>query len=225
MKLSIIIPTLNEAFFLGRTLSFLAGIPHETPETIVVDGGSTDHTMEVARKHACHVLTSRRGRGIQQDTGARRATGNVFLFLHADTLLPPVFVPQIEKALAQSTVIVGAFRLSIYPSNAWLRLVAHMANMRSWILKMPYGDQALFMRGSDYFRVGGFADIPIMEDVDLVRRLTHLGRLQVVKGKVQTSSRRWKKEGSLYATVRNWSMIIRYFLGVPPERLGRHYPD
>ena len=222
MKLSIIIPTLNEERSLGGPLASLSSIPHEI---IVVDGGSKDGTVEVARKYASVVLDSKRGRGIQQHTGACHAEGDVLLFLHADTWLPKDFEMMIERTLSEPETVFGAFHLGHRPSKAFLNLVALMANLRSLILKMPYGDQGLFMRRSDYFRVGGFKDLPLMEDVDLVRRLNKLGKFKLVKGKIRTSARRYDRNGIVYTTVRNWSLIIRYLMGQSPERLHRLYSD
>ena len=222
MKLSIIIPTVNEERSLGGILAPLSSLPHEI---IVVDGGSKDRTMEVARKYASVVLDSDRGRGIQQHRGACHAEGDILLFLHADTWLPKGFEMMIERTLSDSKTVFGAFHLGHHPSRAFLNLVALMANFRSLILKMPYGDQGLFMRRSDYFRVGGFKELPLMEDVDLVRRLNKIGTFKLVKAKVRTSARRYDRNGIVHTTVRNWSLIIRYLLGQSPEHLHRFYSD
>jgi rSAM/selenodomain-associated transferase 2 len=222
MKLSIIIPTLNEERSLIGTLAPLLSLAHEI---IVVDGGSKDGTVEVAGKYASVVLDSNRGRGIQQHTGACHAKGDLLLFLHADTWLPEGFEMMIEKTLSDPKTVFGAFHLGHHPSTKFLNLVALMANLRSLILKMPYGDQGLFMRRSDYFRVGGFKDLPLMEDVDMVRRLNKIGKFKLLRAKVRTSARRYDRNGIAYTTVRNWSLIIRYLLGQSPERLHRFYSD
>jgi rSAM/selenodomain-associated transferase 2 len=222
MKLSIIIPTLNEERSLREILVSISSHAHEI---IVVDGGSKDGTVEVARRYASVVLDSNRGRGIQQHTGACHAQGDVLLFLHADTWLPKGFEIMIQRTLSDKKTVFGAFHLGHHPSTAFLNLVALMANLRSLLLKMPYGDQGLFLRGSDYFRVGGFKDLPLLEDVDLVRRLNKIGKFRLVKAKVRTSARRYNRNGVIYTTVRNWSLIIRYLLGQSPERLHRFYSD
>jgi len=222
MKVSIIIPALNEAEILGNTLQSLQDQPFEI---IVVDGGSKDGTVGMARQYTSHVLISRTGRGIQQDTGAHQARGDVLVFLHADTILPIAYQDLIDEALAHPGVVFGAFRLKIHPPKPALDLIAFMAILRSLLLKLPYGDQALFVRRAAYFRVGGFRDWPIMEDVDLVRRLNRTGGFKLARGFVQTSARRWQKENIVHTTLRNWSLIIRYCLGVSPHVLARHYPD
>jgi len=222
MKLSVIIPTLNEENSLGRTLASVSGRAHEI---IVVDGGSNDGTREIAYKHASVVVDSNPGRGIQQHKGACHAEGNVLLFLHADTLLPKGFELIIERTLSDPKIVLGAFRLGHHPPSAFLNLVALMANLRSIFLKMPYGDQGLFMKRSDYFGAGGFKDLPLMEDVDLVRRLNRMGKFKLVRGRVRTSARRYDRNGVVYTTVRNWSLITRYLLGQSPERLRRLYND
>jgi rSAM/selenodomain-associated transferase 2 len=222
MKLSIIIPTLNEEHSLEQTL---ASISSHAQEIIVVDGGSKDGSVEIAHKYTPIVLNSDQGRGIQQHTGACHAKGDVLFFLHADTRLPKGFEVMIERALSDPKTVFGAFHLGHLPSTAFLNLVALMANLRSLLLGMPYGDQGLFMRRSDYSRVGGFKNLPLMEDVDLVRRLKKIGKYKLVKGKVRTSTRRYDRHGIVYTTVRNWSLIIRYLLGQSPEQLHRFYSD
>ncbi len=222
MNLSIIIPTLNEAEALEQTLEGLKGEP---AEIIVVDGGSNDSTVQVARQYTPHVLTSRKGRGLQQNAGARQSHGSILVFLHADTQLPADYQRLIHQALAHPGVVFGAFHLSIYPSTLALDLLALMANLRSQLFRLPYGDQAIFVQRAAYFQAGGFKDWPIMEDVDLVRRLNSTGGFKLARGRTKTSARRWEKENLVYATLRNWSLIIRYFMGVSVYKLARHYPE
>jgi glycosyltransferase involved in cell wall biosynthesis len=238
MKLSIVIPVLNEADILGETLECLRG---HSVEIIVVDGGSTDDTVEIARQYTSRVLISPRGRGLQQDTGARQSHGSVLLFLHADTRLPATYERLIYQALESPRVVFGAFRLrieaspqqvtgnalayAVHPSSPVLEVIAFMANLRSRFLRLPYGDQAIFVRRDAYFQVGGFQDWPLMEDVDLVRRLNRSGGFKLALGSVRTSGRRWKRENWLFTTLRNWHLVTRYYLGVRPHILSRHYPD
>jgi rSAM/selenodomain-associated transferase 2 len=222
MKLSIIIPTLNEADILGQTLAALTTHP---AEIIVVDAGSHDSTVQVALQHTLQVLTAHPGRGLQQDTGARQSRGDVLVFLHADTQLPPDYQDLIYYALTDPKIVFGAFFLKIHPSTPTTDLIAFMANLRSRLLKVPYGDQALFVRRSAYFQAGGFKDWPIMEDVDLVRRLNRIGGFKLARGFAQTSARRWEKENPVHTTLRNYSLILSYLAGASPHTLARHYPN
>ncbi|MBW2107726.1 MAG: TIGR04283 family arsenosugar biosynthesis glycosyltransferase [Deltaproteobacteria bacterium] len=224
MTLSIIIPVFNESSVLARTLDHLRSLgPHG--QVIVVDGGSTDETVRIAEQYGHVLIVSARGRGVQLHQGARRADGDVLLFLHADTLLPKGYHHDICLAMRDPCVVFGAFSLKIDPCTAFLSLVAGMANLRSRLLKLPYGDQAIFVRRSAYRRAGGFRPWPVMEDVDLVRRLSRQGRFRLISTPVRTSARRWEAEGAVFSTIRNWSVMVRFFLGVPPAALSRRYPD
>lgn len=223
MKLSVIIPALNEAEILGDTLESLMVYP--PAEVIVVDGGSRDSTVDVARQYTSQVFVSHPGRGLQQAVGAGHSQGSVLIFLHADTQLPPGYQHLIHQALAYPDVVFGAFYLAIHPSSRALDIIAFMANLRSRCLRVPYGDQAIFVRREAYFQVGGFRDWPIMEDVDLVHRLNRMGGFKLARGYVKTSARRWQQENVIRTTLRNVARIIRYGVGVPPDALYRDYPD
>jgi rSAM/selenodomain-associated transferase 2 len=222
MRISIIIPTLNEVHALESTLT---GAQALSAEIIVSDGGSLDGTVSLARLYTPHVLHSPTGRGRQLDTGARHATGDVLLFLHADTRLPPEADRLIATALEDRRVVYGAFRLSIDPTTPLLTYISWAANVRTKIFKLPYGDQAIFVRRSVYSQIGGFRPWPIMEDVDLVRRLNRVGRFTLAPCCICTSARRWQRENPVFTTMRNWSLMLRYFFGASPAKLIRYYTD
>jgi rSAM/selenodomain-associated transferase 2/rSAM/selenodomain-associated transferase 1 len=220
-KISIIIPALNEAATIGRTLSRLDGA--ENLEVIVVDGGSIDKTAESAASRGVKVIRSTPGKAVQMNTGAAAATGDILVFLHADTLLPEGFSHQIAAVLNQDGVAAGAFRLKIDSSDAGIRLIECMANLRSRFLRLPYGDQALFMKKSLFEAIGGFADLPIMEDFILIRRLRRKGKIVTLSDAVITSPRRWLHFGILKAWLVNQIIILAFYLGIAPQRLARWY--
>ncbi len=220
MRISVVIPTLDEAARLPETLARLSG---RGMEIIVADGGSRDATVELARLNGALLVTVPSGRGAQLREGARRATGDVLLFLHADTFLPDDFDALVEKALARPGASFGAFRLDMRPISPALRLIRLGANARTRIFSLPYGDQAIFVTRSAYEKAGGFAPIPLMEDVDLALRLRKTGRFVLAGGAAATSARRWQKEGVFRAWVRNQVLLWLYLLGASPHDLAPRY--
>ena len=220
-QLAIIIPTLNEAQSLPGTLAPLLAQPGI--EVIVVDGGSSDATLALAETAGCRVLKASRGRGRQMNVGAVATTAPVLLFLHADTLLPPTFQHRIAETLNRPGVSGGAFSLAIAGGRPTLTAIAHLANLRSRLLGLPYGDQALFTSRSLFARVGGYPEMEIMEDVVLVRRLSRLGRVVILPEIAITSARRWQNLGLLRTTGINQLILLGYALGVPTAALARWY--
>ncbi len=215
--ISVVIPARNEARQIGATLARLNG--HEGIETIVVDGMSDDGTAEIARGHGARVVACGPGRGAQMNRGAKISLGDTLVFLHADTILPVGFDGHVAAALCGSGVVAGAFRLRIDSRRRSLRAIAAMANRRARWLSMPYGDQALFMRRTVFERVGGFAEISIMEDFEMVRRLRRMGRIAMVAADVVTSARRWEAGGVWRTTLGNQVCVAAYMLGVSPARI------
>jgi rSAM/selenodomain-associated transferase 2/rSAM/selenodomain-associated transferase 1 len=213
---SIIIPTLNEAALIGRTIR---SVLRPGVEVIVADGGSTDGTREIATASGALVIEAPSGRGSQLNAGAARARGSVLLFVHADTLLPPDYLHAVDRALADLRVVVGAFRLRIDRPGLLLRLVETGVRLRCALFRLPYGDQALFLRAESFRRLGGFAEIPLMEDVDLVHRAGALGSIRVVPEAVVTSGRRWESAGVLRMTLINLACLAGFRLGIPAARL------
>lgn len=220
-NISVIIPTLNEAANLAITLAPLRGIIGV--EVVVADGGSLDGTGELAEVAGARVVATPPGRACQQNLGAAETTGEVLLFLHADTILPAGFAEAVRAALARPSVAAGAFRLRIGGEGKGLRLVERLANWRSRWFGMPYGDQGLFMRREIFVAVGGFPEQEIMEDFELVRRLRKRGKIAVLELAVLTSARRWQRLGVARTTLINQLVIMGYFLGVAPARLAGWY--
>jgi hypothetical protein len=217
---SIIIAALNEEAHLQKTLSIaLEG----AMEVLVADGGSQDNTVKIAQQASASTLTVPCGRAAQFNTAALEATGDILLFLHADTLLPQNFAETIMQTVKRPEFAAGAFRLGIDSQGAGIRFIEAAANLRSRLLKLPYGDQALFMTKDTFLRMGGFADMTIMEDYELIKRLQRRGRIITVQEPVRTSARRWRQLGVLRTTVINQLMIAGYKLGVSSEKLAGFY--
>ncbi len=220
-RLSVIIPTLNEAEVLSATLERVNQA--DEVEIIVADGGSQDATRSISTDSGAIVVTETDGRASQLNAGAKRASGRHLLFLHADTLLPDGYENVVRSTLSDPTTVAGAFRFTTNRTNVGMRIVEWGTNIRSSIFKWPYGDQGLFVEKRVFDELGGFANLPIMEDFDLIRRLRRRGHIITVPEAVVTSARRWQRLGLLRTIMRNQVMIVGYFAGVRPERLARFY--
>ncbi len=220
-RLSIIIPTLNEAAEIERSFSGLS--ESANVEIIVVDGGSSDGTAEKARDLGARVLRTAASKAGQMNAGAASARGEVLLFLHADTCLPKQFAQKVLATVKRYGVSAGAFRLGIDSRHPGLRVIERAANWRARLLQMPYGDQALFVSRQLFFEIGGFADYPIMEDVELVRRLKKMGKIAILPDSVSTSPRRWQNLGVFKTWLLNQVILLAYFIGIPPRRLADWY--
>jgi hypothetical protein len=220
-RISIIIPTLNEGANLPATLASTRNAVDV--EVIVVDGGSSDETVQMARSWGTEVVASAPGRAKQMNAGAARATGEVLLFLHGDTHLPAGFDHHVRKIMGRPGVVAGAFQLRVDGDLPGLRIMERLVNFRSRRLQFPYGDQAIFLRASTFRGIGGFTDMPIMEDFELVQRLRRRGRIVTAPAPVLTSARRWENLGVVRATLVNYAIPLAYYMGAPPSQLARWY--
>jgi rSAM/selenodomain-associated transferase 2 len=223
MKLSVIIPTLNEVRVIQKTLQqvLLTG----ADEVVVVDGGSQDATREMAKHLGCRIIQSPRGRALQMNAGAKAAQGDVLLFLHADTLPPVVAKEIIQEALSDPQIVGGRFDIRIDRPGWLYRLVASLINLRSRLTRIATGDQAIFVRRNVFERIGGFSEIPIMEDVEFSRRLKRAGGIACLHARVTTSARRWANHGPLKTILLMWKLRFLYYVGVSPDSLKRYYVD
>jgi rSAM/selenodomain-associated transferase 2 len=194
-------------------------------EIIIVDGGSDDGTLEAAENAGARTMSSSRGCGSQMNAAADIAAGDILLFLHADTRLPEEYAGHVRDALAEAGTVAGAFMLGINSPGKSLRHIEWLANWRSRHMQLPYGDQAIFMRREIFQEMGGFPDIPIMEDFELMRRLKRRGQIAIVDASVQTSPRRWLDLGVLRTTLVNRAVIAAYFLGFPISRIADLYQN
>ncbi|MES0397955.1 MAG: TIGR04283 family arsenosugar biosynthesis glycosyltransferase [Syntrophobacteria bacterium] len=219
--ISIIIPTLNEAESITATMKSAQACTGV--EIIVADGRSSDGTGEVAKGLGARLLTITGGRAKQVNAGAMAASSDVLLFLHGDTRLPGGFDKHVLNLLTMPGTVAGAFALGIDGPEIGLRIIEKLANFRSRFFQMPYGDQVIFLRANLFRSIGGFPEIPIMEDFVFMQRLKKEGRVVIAPIAVATSSRRWKKLGILKTTMINQAVLLAYFLGSDHERLARWY--
>ncbi len=220
-SLSIVIPVLDEARGIALALSALAPLRAEGAQIVVVDGGSADATRELAGPLCDRLVEAPRGRGAQMNAGARVASGELLVFLHADTRLPVDAGRAIRDALARGEW--GRFDVTIDGADRLLALVAAMMNARSRLTGIATGDQAIFVRRTAFDVAGGFPEIALMEDVELCKRLRRLSRPVCLRERVTTSARRWRRHGTLRTIFLMWRLRLAYALGADPRRLARRY--
>lgn len=220
---SIIIPALNEAQSLPLTLSRLQNLRQQGVEVIVVDGGSTDTTLDVCRGHCDRVIQSARGRARQMNAGAAIAQGEYLLFLHADTLLPEIDSGVCLEQWRKCSVIWGFFPVRLSGRSILLRIIERAMSWRSRLTAVATGDQAIFVKRSSFQELGGFEDLPLMEDIVFSKALRRLGRPQVERVPVVTDSRRWEVRGIVRTVMLMWSLRLLFYLGFSANRLAPWY--
>jgi len=223
VNISVIIPVLNEEKTIASTLDALARpAPYEI---ILVDGGSTDRTAEICRRYDVEVLVTDRGRARQMNLGARDASGDVLLFLHADTRLPASALSDISESLSDTRYVGGRFDIELDGKHWMLKVIGRLISYRSRISKVGTGDQAIFVRREIFERIGGYPEVPFMEDIAFCRTLKSLGKIACLRSCVITSARRWEIDGVWRTILRMWILKLLYLAGVSPSRLERFYAD
>lgn len=220
-----IIPVLNEMDQINNLINHLRNfLEEEKIEIIVVDGSAEGDTLGVIEDCQVRRLSSAAGRARQMNAGAAVAMGEILVFMHADTRLPAGALALIDHAMDQPGFVGGAFDLGIRADRLAFRMIAAVASRRSRLTRIPYGDQTIFIRRDYFQQIGGYPDIPLMEDVALMRQIKKAGdKIYLIPECVSTSPRRWEKEGILLATLRNWILLGSYYMGVAPETLAKHY--
>lgn len=226
MKVSIIIPALNEAAIIGSTLFRLQAMRWRGHEVIVVDGGSDDETLDIAAPLADVTLRSETGRAVQMHAGASSASGDILWFLHADTHVPDEADQLILTALGKSTTHErhwGRFNIRLSGNRPVLRIIALLMNLRSRLSGIATGDQGIFVRRVHYEKLGGFPEQPLMEDIELCRKFKRISPPLCIKTAIVTSSRRWEERGVIRTVLLMWLLRAAYSLGIPAARLARLY--
>ena len=223
LRLSVVVPVLDDATALRDRSDELRGLASAVHEVIIVDGGSIDGSVEIARMLTRKCFSTGPGRSRQMNEGARRSSGDVLVFLHADTRLPEGAPCRLAQALADSHALWGRFDVRLSGEHWMFRVIEWAMNWRSRLTGIATGDQAMFVRKGAFERAGGFPLIPLMEDVALSRRLRRLARPVCLCERVVTSSRRWQRDGILRTVLLMWCLRFAYALGVDPARLHRVY--
>lgn len=224
-KFSIIIPVLNETDNINSLIEHLHDLrAGKNCEIIVVDGDPKGGTINVIHDKEVRSIVSTLGRAQQMNAGAAIANGEILIFLHADTQLPVEALQKIGSAMERKEYVGGAFNLGIKSESLIFRIIGYLGSLRSRLTRIPYGDQAIFIRKDYFLRIGGYKEIPLMEDLELMHRIKKLGgKICILSDPVNTSPRRWEKEGIIYCTLRYWIILVLYFIGVSPYRLSKFY--
>lgn len=225
-RISIIIPVYKETLMIQECINHLAQLSlFEAVEIIIVDGETDGKTIASVLPGDIIKAIGPKGRATQMNTGAFLATGDILLFLHVDTRLPQDAISSILSEIRPNHIGGGAFNLEIQSKGLFFRLIESGVRIRTRVTRTPYGDQAIFIKKRIFDEIGGFPDIPIMEDVTLVKRLKKNGKnIAIIPACVKTSARRWHSEGRFYCILRNRLLMLLYLAGVPPHKLAKFYP-
>lgn len=225
MKLSIIIPSLNEGDNITPTLQSIHKLSKHPYEIILVDGGSQDNTLDIAKSHVDTVIHSEKGRALQMNNGARHASGNILWFLHADSVIPDNADDLIYQALQANSYEWGRFDIQLSGSMRVFRVIERLINLRSRLTKISTGDQGIFVSRNLFEKINGYSNIPLMEDIELSHRLKKLSSPACLNQAIITSSRRWEKNGIIRTVLLMWYLRFAYSIGVPAEKLNRRYSN
>lgn len=223
MRVSVIAPTLNEASHIASTLQRVRKAGE--CEIVVVDGGSHDGTLDLVRPYADITLLAERGRARQMNAGARHASGDILLFLHADTFLPQDFSTLLQQACHNPHVVGGRFDMRLDAEGWPFRMIETLMNVRSRMTRISTGDQAIFVRRETFYKIGGFPELELMEDIAFSRLLKRYGEIACLREEVISSARRWQRDGVCKTIVLMWTLRLAYFLGVSPRQLKALYAD
>ena len=222
---SIIVPVFHEGERINDLIEYVNGLDSDgNAEIVIVDGAPEKDTLRKIRSSSVIKISSEQGRAKQMNAGASIARGEILIFLHADIELPVYALRKIGSFIERTEYVAGAFDLGIKSDKFIFKVVSRISSLRSRLNRIPFGDQAIFIRREYFNKIGGYKEIPLMEDVELLRRIKKYGdRITILNDRVMTSPRRWEKEGVIYCTLRNWTLRALYLLGVSPEKLTNFY--
>ena len=227
IKFSIIVPVFHEGERVNDLIDHLNHLDSKkNVEIIVVDGAQEKDTLRAIHSNHVIKISSEKGRAKQMNAGASVANGEILIFLHADTELPGQALKKIYSLMGQKAYVGGAFDLGIKSDKFIFKVIGTLSSLRSRLNRIPFGDQAIFIRREYFNQIGGYKEIPLMEDVELMRSIKKSGdKISIFYDRVMTSPRRWEKEGVIYCTLRNWTLQTLYFLGISPDKLARFYKN
>lgn len=221
ISISIIIPTLNEQSNIDSLLNYLLQMDNHL-QLIVADAGSKDNTVAAAEK-VCQVIQTPPGRGIQMNRGAEAAKGDIFWFLHADCRPHLDSIQAMKQVLVDASVVGGGFEYNLDQPGWQFRLVEFLSNRKNRLLKWLFGDMGIFVRREIFERMGGYQEIPLMEDMDFSKRLKQYGKIAILPQRMNTSARRWIEEGYVLNSIRSWALQSAWALGASPDTLAKFY--